>query len=76
MTRMSTDTGGDNAVGLSTLCQTNTVAVNVPAESDIHDNAGLNDCPGDSEPVIHASETVTPLLSCICTKYANDCSLS
>ena len=60
---MVTDTGGDNAVGLSMLSQTNTVAVYKPGAVGIQDNAGLNDCPGASEPVIHASETVTPLLS-------------
>ena len=64
-------TGGDNAVGLSTLSHTNAVAVYVPGASGIHDNAGLNDCPAVSEPVIHASETVTPLSSWTCTKYAN-----
>jgi hypothetical protein len=55
--------GGDRAVGLSTLSQTNAVTVNVPDISGIHDKAGLNDCPGDNEPVIHASETVTPFPS-------------
>ena len=40
---MSTDTGGLNAVGLSTLSQTNTVAVYVPDVLGIQDNAGLND---------------------------------
>ena len=68
---MSTEVGGDSAVGLLTLSQTNTVAVYVPDASGVQDNAGLNDCPADSEPVIHASETVTPSLSCTCTKYAN-----
>jgi len=63
---MSTEVGGDNAVGLLTLSQTNTVAVYVPAASGVQDNAGLNDCPAASEPVIHASEIVTPLESCTC----------
>ena len=61
---MSTEVGGDGAVRLLTLSQTNTVAAYVPAASGVQDNAGLNDCPADSEPVIHASETVTPLESC------------
>ena len=68
---MSTDVVGDNAVGLSTLSQTNTVAVYDPAALGVHDNAGLIDCPAVKEPVIHANETVTPSLSCTCTKYAN-----
>ncbi len=57
---MSIACGGDKAVGLSTLSHTNAVASYAPALSGIHDKAGLNDCPGDNEPVIHASETVTP----------------
>ena len=65
---MSTDTVGDNAVGLSTLSQTNTVAVNEPEPLGVHDNAGLIDCHAVKEPVIHANETVTPLPSCTCTK--------
>ena len=72
---MSTETVGDKAIGLSTLSQTNTVAVYEPEALGVHDNAGLIDCPAFSEPVIHASETVTPLASCTCTKYANACSL-
>ena len=68
---MSTDTVGDNAVGLSTLSQTNTVAVYEPESLGVHDNAGLIDCPPVKEPVIHANDTVTPLPSCTCTKYAN-----
>ncbi len=72
MTVTEVVTGGDNAVGLSTLSHTNAVAVYVPDASGIQDNAGLNDCPAVNEPVIHASETVTPLLSWTCTKYAND----
>jgi hypothetical protein len=55
--------GGDRAVGLSTLSHTNAVISNEPALLGIHDKAGLNDCPGDNEPVIHASETVTPFAS-------------
>ena len=62
---------GDSAVGLSTLSQTNTVAVYEPESLGVHDNAGLIDCPAVKEPVIHAKETVTPLPSCTCTKYAN-----
>ena len=53
-------TGGDNAVGLSTDSQTNAVAVYPPASVGVHDRAGLNDWPAESEPVIHASDTVTP----------------
>ncbi len=60
---MSTDTGGDSAVGLSTDSQTNTVAVYVPGASGVQDNAGLNDCPAESVPEIHASAIVTPLPS-------------
>ena len=65
---MLTDTVGDSAVGLSTLSQTNTVAVYEPDASGVHDNAGLIYCPAVKEPVIHANETVTPSLSCTCTK--------
>jgi hypothetical protein len=57
---MSTDTVGDNAVGLSTLSHTNTVAVYEPEALGVHDSAGLIDCPPVKEPVIHARETVTP----------------
>ncbi len=39
---MSTEVGGDNAVGLSTLSQTNTVAVYDPEASGVHDNAITN----------------------------------
>ncbi len=60
---MVTDTVGDNAVGLSTLSHTNTVAVYEPDASGVHDNAGLIDCPAVKEPVIHANDTVTPLPS-------------
>ena len=42
---MLTDVVGDSAVGLSTLSQTNTVAVYDPAALGVHDNAGLIDCP-------------------------------
>ena len=59
---MLTDTVSDNADGLSTLSHTKTVASYDPASEGIHDNAGLNDCPAAKEPVIHASETVTPSL--------------
>ena len=52
---MLTDTVSDNADGLSTLSHTKTVASYDPASEGIHDNA--------KEPVIHASETVTPLPS-------------
>jgi len=68
---MSTEVVGDSAVGLSTLSQTNTVAVYDPDVPGVHDNAGLIDCPAVKEPVIHANDTVTPLPSCTCTKYAN-----
>ncbi len=57
---MLTDVVGDSAVGLSTLSQTNTVAVYVPESPGVHDNAGLIDCPPVKEPVIHANDTVTP----------------
>ena len=60
MTLIDASTVSDRAVGLSTLSHTNTVAVYDPESPGIHDNAGLNDCPAASEPVIHASETVTP----------------
>ncbi len=68
---MVTDVVGDNAVGLSTLSHTNTVAEYEPEALGVHDNAGLIDCPPVKEPVIHANDTVTPLSSCTCTKYAN-----
>ena len=68
---MSTDVVGDSAVGLSTLSQTNTVAVYDLDELGVHDNAGLIDCPAVKDPVIHANDTVTPSPSCTCTKYAN-----
>ena len=58
---MLTDVVGDSAVGLSTLSQTNTVAVYDPEPLGVHDNAGLIDCPAVKEPVIHANDTVTPL---------------
>ena len=73
---MVTVPGGDSAVGLSTDSQTNTVAVYDPVMSGVHDCAGERDWPGLSEPSIHESETVTPLASCICTRYANDCTRS
>ncbi len=60
---MLTDVVGDSAVGLSTLSQTNTVAVYVPESLGVHDIAGLNDCPPVKEPVIHANDTVTPFSS-------------
>ncbi len=60
---MLTDVVGDSAVGLSTLSQTNTVAVYDPEALGVHDNAGLIDCPAVKEPVIHANDTVTPLPS-------------
>ena len=69
---MVTEVVGDSAVGLSTLSHTNTVAVYEPEAAGIHDIAGLNDCPAVKLPVIQDSETVTPLASCTCTKYAND----
>jgi hypothetical protein len=65
---MVTDVVGDNAVGLSTLSQTNTVAVYEPEALGVHDNAGLIDCPAVKDPVIHANDTVTPFSSCTCTK--------
>ena len=65
---MVTDVVGDSAVGLSTLSQTNTVAVYVPEVLGVHDNAGLIDCPAVKDPVIHAYDTVTPSPSCTCTK--------
>ncbi len=68
---MSTEFGGDSAVGLLTLSQTNTVAVYVPSASGVQYNSVLNYCTADSEPVIHASETVTPSDFCTFTKYAN-----
>jgi len=68
---MLTDVVGDSAVGLSTLSQTNTVAVYDPESPGVHDNAGLIDCPAVKDPVIHANDTVTPSPSCTCTKYAN-----
>ena len=46
---------GDSAVGLSTLSQTNTVAVYDPESLGVHDNAGLIDCPAVKDPVIHAN---------------------
>jgi len=57
---MSTEVVGDSAVGLSTLSQTNTVAVYVPEVPGVHDNAGLIDCPAVKDHVIHANATVTP----------------
>ncbi len=60
---MLTDVGGDNAVGLSTDSQTKIVASYVPGASGVQDNAGLNDCPAESEPEIHANAIVTPLPS-------------
>ena len=68
---MLTDVVGDSAVGLSTLSQTNTVAVYDPESPGVHDNAGLIDCPAVKDPVIHANDTVTPFPYCTCTKYAN-----
>ena len=38
---MLTEVVGDSAVGLSTLSQTNTVAVYDPEVLGVHDNAGL-----------------------------------
>ena len=63
MTLIDASTVSDRAVGLSTLSQTNTVAVYDPDASGINDNAWLNDCQDASEPVNHASERVTPLPS-------------
>ena len=63
--------GGDNAFGLVILSQTKIWAVYVPATVGAHDWPRFRVCFGTIAPVIHDKDTVIPLLSCICTRYAN-----